>query len=281
MGRKSKQAGSGHLPLTNYERNLYGKPYGTTTQRLAGVSQCTFGHCAFSLHPAKKDPVATPSGFIYERAAMIEYLWAKTQECKQAQLDYERHLQERQHDLDRQEQDRKRAAIEQFENNQKVVVRKKQKIEDNPLKRTSFWLADAQPELQSNNGKGKGASDDKTLPPSPPSSRPLSPHSQQPLRRKDLIPLQLEFNTDHQVVCAISGKVITTQQAVALVSRKTSEAQPAPVVLDQVFQSLGDTKRCPITGEKIKQVLSLQKGGSSFAAAGGTVEAATYRPSMT
>lgn len=81
MGRKSKQAGSGHFPLTNHERKEYSKTYGTTQQRLGGSSQYTFGQCALSLHPAKDQPVATPTaGYIYERPAMIEYLLTKTQD---------------------------------------------------------------------------------------------------------------------------------------------------------------------------------------------------------
>jgi hypothetical protein len=37
--------------LTHYERTKYFQPYGTTTARLSGVSQYSFGHCALSLHP--------------------------------------------------------------------------------------------------------------------------------------------------------------------------------------------------------------------------------------
>ena len=109
--------------------------------------------------------------------------------------------------------------------------------------------------------------------------------SQQPLRRKDLIPLDLKRNTADQVICAVSEKSIVTQQALALI---TKGDHPAQVVLEQVYEDLiskeeqkGAKRMCPVTGRKLTKILKLQKGGSSFAANGGILEAKTYRPSMT
>lgn len=269
MARKSKQAGSGHLPLTNYERKEYGKTYGTNTARLAGASQRTFGHCALSLHPAIEEPVATPSGHIYERQAILQYLLHQTQTIKQAQQRYDQWLQTKETE-NLQEQERKRKVlVEKFEETQKVVPNKKQKIiDDNPLKRSSFWLADFQP-------TNEDAAERKEM--EPPPKRPLSPMSQQPLRRKDLISLELKRNKDDHVICAVSEKSIVTQPAVALI---TKADVPAQVVLEQVYNDLGKEKLCPVTGRKVSKILKLQKGGSSFAASGVTVEAATYRPNM-
>lgn len=269
MARKSKQAGSGHLPLTNYERKEYGKAYGTSTARLGGASQYTFGHCALSLHPAKEQPVATPSGFVYERSAILQYLLHQTQTLKQAQQRYEQWLQSKQNE-NVQEQERKRKLeVEKFEDSQKVVQKKQKTADVNPLKRSSFWLADSQP--------GKGDSTDE-LEMEPPPKRPLSPMSQQPLRRKDLISLELKRNKDDQVVCAVSEKSIVAQQALALI---TKPDEPAQIILEQVYNDLGKEKVCPVTGRKISKILKLQKGGSSFAGNGGSLEAQTYRPGMT
>jgi nitric oxide synthase-interacting protein len=265
MARKSKQAGSGHLPLTNYERKLYSKEHGTQTQRLSGTSQHTFGHCALGLVPAEEEPVATHSGYIYERAAILEYLLTKTQELKQQQADYDRQVAQEQTTHQQEQDTRKRAAVEKFQDSQKVVVAKKQKTDTvNPLKQTSYWLSEFQPQT----------SQVTTL--VAPPKRPPSPNSQQPLRLKDLIPLDLKRNEDNQVICAISQKSITAQPALALIPK----AGPAQVVLQQVYQDLGNDKVCPITGAKIKWILQLQTGGSSFASAG-KVEASTYRPTMT
>ena len=164
--------------------------------------------------------------------------------------------------------------VEKFEDDQKVV-QKKQRLEDkNPLKRSSFWLADFQPKKSE---AVTMTSTEEEM--EPPPKRPLSPMSQTPLRSKDLIALDLHRNKDDHVICAVSEKSIVTQQALALI---TKSDEPAQVVLEQVYNDLGKEKVCPITGRKISKILKLQKGGSSFAASGGAgMEAKMYRPSMT
>lgn len=267
MARKSKQAG-GNKPLTSAEIKRFGKGYGTQTLRLNGISQLSFGDCALSLHAAVEQPVATPSGCIYERSAILEYLLTKTQELKQQQQDYESWLKKQDEEQCHDEEKKKSARLQKFEDNQKVVSRKKRKIEENPLKRTSYWLAEVQPETK-----------DSSLTRKPPPKRPCSPNTTSPLSRKDLIDLDLKRNSDGQVICAMSEKSITTQQALALISKKAK----AQVVLESVFNEYCGKKErtCPVTGNKIKKILLLVKGGSSFAGAGGVVEAKTYRPTMT
>jgi nitric oxide synthase-interacting protein len=267
-GRKSKTTGSGHLPLSSHERIVLSKEYGTQGQRLSSVSQYKFGHCALSLAPAKDQPVATPSGFIYERSAMLEYLLTKTQESKQQQQDYERRQAKQQEQKEADNHRKREATVEDFQDSQTRVVAKKQKIEKhNPLSKSSYWLAEFQPKKL----------EEADI--SPPPKRPPSPNSQQPLRLKDLVSLELKRNKEDQVVCAISEKNIVAQSAVCLV---TKSGKPAHVVLEQVYKDVvGKERTCPITGSKITQVLNLQKGGSSFASSGGKVEAKTYRPTMT
>jgi nitric oxide synthase-interacting protein len=289
MGRKSKQAGTGHLPLTNHEIKEYSKQaYGTTTARLGQDSQYTFATCCLSLHPARDHPVATPSGFIYERSSILEYLLTKTQELKKDREDHDRGtaLRERE-ELQAQERE-DRIQLEAFENSQKVLVSRKRKAEANPLKRTSYWLAESQPVVGAGRG-GSGIADSiinggdsigtpATGIPPPVPTRPLSPNSQTPLRRKDLIELELRRNSADQVLCAVSEKSITSQQALALI---TKSDLPAQVVLEQVYVDLGEENVCPVTGRKITKIVKLQRGGSSFASNGGVIEAKKYRPTMT
>ena len=273
---KGKQVG-GHLPLTHHERKEFSKDgYGTTTARLGQDSQYTFGNCGLSLHPAKDNPVASPSGFIYERPTILEYLLTKTQELKQEQQDYDRWMVLQDEEQQQAEEKKRKADVEKFENAQKIVTAKKQKAEVNHLKRTSYWLADSQPDTSSADGSGKKSSSSTTR--LPPPKRPPSPNTKRPLRRKELIDLDLKRNDDEQVICAVSEKSITTQQALALI---TKSDKPAQVVLEQVYFDLGKEKLCPVTGKKISKILKLHKGGSSFASTGGVVEAKLYRPTMT
>lgn len=271
MARKSKQPG-GHNPLTAHERKKYGGQYGTNTQRLNKETQYTFANCGLSLYPATQQPVATPSGYIYERSAMLEYLLTKTQELKKQQQVYEDQLAKQRKSQESEQEKKRKSNVEAFENSQKVTSAKKQKTETNVLKRTSYWLADMQPIKEE---------DIATAKLTPPPKRPPSPNTGRPLRRKDLIELDLKRKTAKDtapVLCAISEKEISTQQALALVT-KDSKAQ---VVLESVYKDLGADKRCPVTGKKIKQIIKLQKGGSSFASNDGrSVEAKQYRPTMT
>ena len=56
--------------------------------RLGGDSQQTFGHCALCIHPAV-EPMATPSGHIYCKECIVEFLLAKTQELKRQREAFE------------------------------------------------------------------------------------------------------------------------------------------------------------------------------------------------
>jgi nitric oxide synthase-interacting protein len=76
--RHSKNAGDKHH-FTYEERKELG--YGTQKVRYGADSQLVFGNCCLCLQAAK-EPMATPSGHIYCRECIIEYLLAKTRDLK-------------------------------------------------------------------------------------------------------------------------------------------------------------------------------------------------------
>mmetsp|Transcript_385 Transcript_385/g.719 ORF Transcript_385/g.719 Transcript_385/m.719 type:complete len:318 (+) Transcript_385:105-1058(+) len=317
MTRKSKQPG-GHNPLTYHEqKRLKSSGYGTQSTRLTTDSQLPFGHCCLSLSPAISDSrsgasgasggggvVATPSGHIYSREAIVQYLLTKNGEVKKQKAEY----------------DRKRLAIEdrrveweekirqQAENlfsrkdQGAMVVRKedlspaklsggtktdeKKKTSENSLKTTSYWLASSQPQREVKaSGEFDYEKEINALPPPPP-ERPASPMSGNPLKLKQLIPLKLvrEEEDDKKargadpgrVLCSVSGKVITTQAVVAIRSS-------GQVMLKSVYDELAKpTMTCPVTGKKFKEkdVVELQKSSSGFAASGQVI-ATKYNPTLT
>ena len=263
MTRKSKQTG-GHNPLSHYERTKKFKSsqYGTTTARLSTDSQLNFGDCALSLSPAT-DPVATPSGHVYSRQAIVEYLLSKTNDIKKAKQNYQAYLDKQHQEQQKESEAAHSQAIVAFEGKQKATEGKKREREGekNPLASVSYWLSEFQPEW-------------KDQVPEPPLDRPLSPFSGEPLRLKDLQTLSFERSSDGKVLCAVSQKAITTQPVVAMKEH---------VVLEDVFDNLvKDTMICPITGKKLrrKDIRRLQKGKSGFASSG-TVMAKKYRPTIT
>lgn len=78
MTRHSKNAGDKHH-LTYHEKrksNLVGEKV-----RIGTDSQLPFGYCSLSLSPAE-DPVVSPSGNIYEREKILEYLLEEKKKIK-------------------------------------------------------------------------------------------------------------------------------------------------------------------------------------------------------
>lgn len=85
MVRHSKNVGDKHH-FGHFEKGK--TDTGTITARLGTDSQLPFGYCCLSLNPVE-DPVISPSGHIYSREAILEYLLLKTQELKKQAKLYE------------------------------------------------------------------------------------------------------------------------------------------------------------------------------------------------
>jgi nitric oxide synthase-interacting protein len=77
--RHSKQI-NGREVFTQSEKDKAG--VGTQRVRLGTESQLPFGYCGISLQPAVEG-VVSPTGRIYSREAILEYLLQKTKEIKE------------------------------------------------------------------------------------------------------------------------------------------------------------------------------------------------------
>lgn len=284
------------MPLTYSERSRL-TAYGTQSARLTTDSQLKFGDCCLSLSPAS-DPVATPSGHIYSREAIVAYLLTKNKELKDARAKYEAQLAADEQKQKSEELARKEDEIHKFmEKDQGPAQRSteehgrahqnnlKRKIDTETvqdgkkkLKQISYWLSEAQPQYTNE-------SKEESVRNNPPPKRPPSPMSGDPLRLKDLIPIKLQReakgNGGSEVgkcICAVSAKAITTQPVVAI-------KKSGIVILKEVYDKVVKTSKgmtCPITGTKIKEkdVIELKKGASGYAASGEVV-ASKYTPTMT
>jgi len=299
MTRKAKQPG-GHNPLTYHERSKL-TSYGTKTARLGSECHAKFGDCCLGLTPAT-DPVATPSGHIYSREAILSYLLTKNQELKKARVQYERQLSIDQNRINTERQEEEEKQIEKFtlENHNcstqisKEVHAKAHKTSlgrkidtestdtlNKSLKRTSYWLSESQPQYT------KEAKEEE-IRNNPPPKRPPSPMSGRPLKLKDLIAIQLHRDSGDggdtnrndgvgRCICPVSNKTISTQPVVLI---KKTGIVLLKDIFDQLRKSSGNT--CPITGKKFKDkdVITLIKGTSGFSASGNVV-AKKYRPTLT
>jgi nitric oxide synthase-interacting protein len=296
MTRKSKQPG-GHNPLTYAEtKRLKSSGYGTQSTRLTSQSMLPFGHCCLSLSQIEGDAVATPSGHIYSRETIVQYLLTKNRELKEQKADYERKRLQVENRRAEWEEKQQKKSQQQFRSKDQgamsnaLVVRddggeEKETKTENSLSHVSYWLSSSQPNATAAANSGDDFDYEKEIMalPSPPPDRPPSPMSGEPLKLKQLIPIHLVHEQDEgisnngeRVLCSVSHKRITTQDAVAIKSS-------GQVMLKSVFDELAKpSMTCPVTGKKFKDkdVITLVKGKSGFAASG-NVEAKKYNPTLT
>mmetsp|Transcript_9337 Transcript_9337/g.10835 ORF Transcript_9337/g.10835 Transcript_9337/m.10835 type:complete len:284 (-) Transcript_9337:472-1323(-) len=262
--------------------------YGTLRQRLGEDSQLSFGHCSLSLKPVE-DPVCSPSGHLYSKEVIYEYLLSKIASLDKENKAYEEQQANLNSQRSAQSQKRKHEEIEKFIHTQESVsdantetggknssnsvldrlskkidtrTRKEKELE---LKGSSPWLPQFAPEA-----------DEKLL--KQPRRRPPSPITGADLRLKDLYPVDLERSEDGKsFLCAVTKKEIKYQTMVLI--RKSKK-----VMTKESFDRLAKmSKRCPITNIKFKDkdVINLQSGSSSFAAsAKEKAQAKKHRPNF-
>jgi len=294
MVKHSKKAGDRHH-FSYHEKNT-NDSLGTKTERLSTDSQLPFGYCSLSLYPTDADAVVSPSGHIYSREAILEYLLSKMKEIKEQQQQYEQQLLDEKLQEQKQIDDEKLGKLKEFAEQQdggvyilakrksndidnedylaarkKIIANDKSKEENiEELKRVSPWLAEATPSAEPSKVK---------IPP----KRPSSPFSGQPLRTKDLIPIDLlkedvTNGNDSSLVrylCPISKKTITSQKVVLIKST-------GAYMLEECFTSIAAKSMiCPLTNKKFSKedIIQLVKPATSFASSG-VVESKKYQHHM-
>jgi nitric oxide synthase-interacting protein len=81
--KHSKNAGDKHHFTYSEKQRIANK-----NERFGTDAQIPFGYCCLSLHPTD-EAVVTPSGHLYDREAILEYLLTKTKEIRQLERAYE------------------------------------------------------------------------------------------------------------------------------------------------------------------------------------------------
>ena len=305
MVRHAKNSGhEGHFTYQERQRVQAVK-----TERLQAISQTPFGHCALSLQPIKEgDCVISPSGRLYSREAIYEYLLQKTRDLKELTILYEEQQMKKIRDSEELKaadygeqvaafcatQDGVQGIIQGTvavgdkrgrEDGVYISGASRRKIIDDSthdeklvqLQKISPWIAQFTPSAK--------ASDIRQPP-----KRPPSPFSGNPLRSKDLLPVSLmrdgssassssscsssagTSGTPVLYVCPVSQKTITNQPLVYI---KTTGA----LMLESVAKELAfKTMICPLTSKRFKMedVLPVVQAASSFSSTG-TVEASRFR----
>jgi nitric oxide synthase-interacting protein len=210
--------------------------------------------------------VATPSGHIYSKEAIVQYMLTKNTElkkqkaeCERLRLDIENRRVEWETKMGKRRCDtfvKKDQGAMKISNS--LVVRSSDdepkssttatsahhnaassggKKHENSLQHVSYWLASSQP--QHVKGKGTSSNDDDfdyeseiaALPPMPP-DRPPSPYSGEPLKLKQLIPLHLVHEGEENGVgSGIKNKSNNSgRRILCAVSHKAITTQPTIVL---------------------------------------------------
>mmetsp|Transcript_30216 Transcript_30216/g.51103 ORF Transcript_30216/g.51103 Transcript_30216/m.51103 type:complete len:328 (-) Transcript_30216:1178-2161(-) len=115
--RHSKNAGDRHH-FTYDEKKKAG--LGSLAQRLGSDSQLPFGYCALSMHPAE-DAVVSPSGHIYSRECIIDYLLTKSKELKKLRQIWEDQQLQQERESTNRSQELERRSIDKFVSTQDGV----------------------------------------------------------------------------------------------------------------------------------------------------------------
>ena len=274
--------------------------HGSQIARLGTDSQLPFGHCPLSSCPID-DAVVTPSGHMYSREALLEYLLAKTKELKEQGLLYEQQNARKLEEVNRKERDEISRQVSSFVDTQEIggitkrkasemetkesyLESRKKLIDDTDavtkkeqLKKISPWIVDFIP---------TAADAEIKIPP----KRPPSPCTGAPLRSKDLIPIDLiretsssssssssssDTNGTIRFICPVTRKTITTQKIFLIKTTRTP-------MIESAYNDLAKpSMTCPITGKSFTEndVLELKAAASGFSASG-TVVAKIHKPTI-
>jgi len=295
------------------------------------------------------------SGHIYSREAIVTYLLTKSKDISKNRLAAEQKNAVIRAKKEVENEKKSKKDVDDFYLRDQGPIQKEASIHSksydarigskistetkeeglNKLKTTSYWLSEFNPEYEEEQNATYDPDNQIKITP----RRPSSPMSGDPLRLKDLISLTLRREGDTseeaekrktrdpsnsfvtgKVVCAVSGKAISTQPVICL--KKSGQVRISSlrkycidfyfavcnnqnanlsmfmscetilqVILKDVFLDVvvgGKDKKmaCPITGVRIQKrdIIQLQKGVSGFAgSSSGTcgVVAKKYKPTLT
>lgn len=316
-GRKHSKNGGDRHHFSYHEKK---KAWGNTEhQRLGADSQLPFGYCALTLCAAE-EPVVSPSGHIYSREAILEYLLTKTRDIKKIQQQFDaEQLKARGNELAKNAEVQSR-AVELFVHKEdgdvstSNTVQSKRKADEGAVVETTS-LAKKHKLMDETSTADKVEALRSVCPwivqftPSAPDAaltqefvkehaRPASPCSGRPLRAKDLVPIRLERDdgsssgTGSTSSTDNSGRVDNNGGVVRFmcpVSRKTITNQKVVllkntgvIMTEDTFTSLvKPSMLCPITSRRFELKHVLSVAqAASGFASTGKVEASKHRPSI-
>jgi len=315
MTRHSKnQTAASFYSYHEKKKDSEASGYGSERERFSKDSMQQFDACNLSQQPCT-DPVITPEGYLYEREAIIEYMVQQKRVIAKKLKDYERHKAKeeiQQKELLKQKEEDK---IKEFMKQEgSIISRPLDPFKKNPIElvkagdpKGKEGNREEQASSSSSSGCDNNMSEQNksklpafwvpSLTPQDtgklvkkPDTRVLCPLSQKPLKMKDLIPVKFQMvkdgdsktnilNKDLRYVCAVTGDALGNSIPCCVL--RHSGAVVTAESVEKILK-LENPMRDPKTDQVMteKDIIYMQRGASSFAASGLTLEAANPRPVM-
>ncbi|XP_026180587.1 nitric oxide synthase-interacting protein [Mastacembelus armatus] len=274
--------------------------YGTQSIRLGKNAIKDFDCCCLTLQPCQ-DPVVTPDGYLYEKQAILEYILHQKTEIAKKMKAYEKQKQAQKSNSQFESKSEERERVERFKIRENSIVSKPiNPFTSGQSKETEKSRTDSSSETSL---ASSAASSSQSLPsfwiPSltpeakptllkKPSKAVLCPMSGRPIKMNDLITVRftpLDPSLDRvalltrqdRYVCSVTRDVLGNSVPCAVL-RPSGNV----VTLECVERLIKKDMIDPVTGDKLtdKDIVTLQRGGTGFAASGVDLCAKEARPVM-
>ncbi|XP_077995158.1 nitric oxide synthase-interacting protein-like [Glandiceps talaboti] len=280
--------------------------YGTQQGRLGKDSTRNFDCCCLTLQPCRY-PVLTPTGWLYDKEAILEYILHQKNEIARQMKEYEKQKKKLGAESEAKNDEKKVNSLKRFaETENSITTKPINPFNNGPAvkkQKVSQTESEPKPGTSKDNGETSNGKDAKELPsfwiPSltpdakptlikKPDKRVFCPMSKDPLKVKDLIDIEFVavndkddkrhiLNKDARYMCAVTHDTLSNSTPCAIL--KTSRKVITVECLEKLIKK---DMIDPISGEKITEsdIIKLQRGGTGFASTGVDLEAKKHRPVM-
>ena len=277
MSRHGRNCTAGAV-YTYHERQKDTKSggYGLQEIRISRDSINEFNACCLTLQPCNT-PVVTPDGYIYDREAIIEYIFNQKKEYSRMLLAWQSRMKRISGQESLKEQSQTNFKVSIFKRTEGSIlpstssaIKISEKNSDKQL--NSFWI----PTLTPQSAPEEISKPNKTI---------YCPMSGNPISFRDLV--KVIFKTSggdtNQFVCAVTGDNIGNHVPCAVL-RPTGDVVTLECVDKLIRLGLKESGEMthPISGEALEEndIIKLKRGGTGFSGSGVTLKASKKGPSL-
>ena len=273
MSRHGRNCTAGAV-YTYHERQKDTKSggYGLQEIRISKDSINEFNACCLTLQPCKT-PVVTPNGYIYDREAIIEYIFNQKKEYSRRLLAWQSRIKRLSGEESLKQQSETTSKISKFKRTEgsilpSISATSSEKNSDKQL--NSFWI----PTLTPQSAREEISKPNKAI---------NCPMSGNPISLKHLFKVSFKTSGRDQFVCAVTGDNIGNSVPCAVL-RPTGDVVTLECVDRLIRPGLRDNGEMthPISGEVLeeKDIIKLKRGGTGFSGSGVSLKASKKGPSL-